>query len=90
MEKLVSFLFVVFSVCAFGQTPKELFEVYPGPKGIAPSKKYQVSVSQNNLEKPSFVYYSTPLDNDEDNAEKDNSKGDEDNGKDNNSLNNDE
>ncbi len=70
MEKLVSFLFVVFSVCAFGQTPKELFEVYPGPKGIAPSKKYQVSVSQNNLEKPSFVYYSTPLDNDEDNAEK--------------------
>ncbi len=44
--------------------------VYPAPKGILKSDRFSVSVTQGNIVKNSFVYYSTPLDNDAENAEK--------------------
>lgn len=45
-------------------------DVYPAPKGVRASEKYTVSVAQGENTFSSFVYYSTPLDNDADNAEK--------------------
>ena len=41
---------------------------YPGPRGVRSSDRYTVIVRQDNNEHPSFVYYSTPLDNDAENA----------------------
>jgi hypothetical protein len=46
------------------------FEVYPAPKGIKASANFSVKIFQNGNAKNSFVYYSTPLDNDAANAEK--------------------
>ncbi|WP_372649073.1 hypothetical protein [Draconibacterium sp.] len=43
-------------------------EVYPAPNGIMKSHNFIVDVSQNGVAQRSFVYYSTPLDNDADNA----------------------
>lgn len=43
-------------------------EVYPAPNGITKSHNFIVDVSQNGVTQNSFVYYSTPLDNDADNA----------------------
>jgi len=45
-------------------------DVYPAPKGVKSSARYTLSVIQDGRAFQSFVYYSTPLDNDADNAEK--------------------
>ncbi|MBE0680240.1 MAG: hypothetical protein IH592_15885, partial [Bacteroidales bacterium] len=42
----------------------DFLEVYPTPPGVRPSERYSVSVRQKDMVYPSFVYYSTPLDND--------------------------
>lgn len=44
-------------------------QVYPGPEGVKNSHLYEVFVSQGADPLESFVYYSTPLDNDADNAD---------------------
>ena len=41
---------------------------YPAPEGIKSSNKYEVTVSQFQKIQNSFVYFSSPLDNDEHNA----------------------
>jgi hypothetical protein len=42
----------------------DFLEVYPTPPGVRPSERYSISVRQKDMVYPSFVYYSTPLDND--------------------------
>jgi hypothetical protein len=43
--------------------------VYPAPEGVKTSNRFEVSVQQNGISQNSFVYLSSPLDNDEHNAE---------------------
>ena len=62
-----SFVFLLFVSL---QTYGESLTTYPGPKGVQTSNRYSVAVSQANKTQQSFVYFSTPLDNDADNAEK--------------------
>lgn len=45
-------------------------DVYPMPEGVQESPHFNVSVVQCGIKQNSFVYYSTPLDNDADNAGK--------------------
>jgi len=42
--------------------------VYPAPKGVKTSNRFEVSVQQNGISQNSFVYLSSPLDNDEHNS----------------------
>ena len=70
MKNLVLLFVGLLSVFALAQAPENNVDVYPGPKGIKPSKNYEVSVTQNDDKKTSFVYYSSPLDNDAENAER--------------------
>ena len=42
--------------------------VYPAPEGVKTSNRFAVSVQQNGISQNSFVYLSSPLDNDEHNA----------------------
>jgi hypothetical protein len=46
-----------------------MVETYPAPNGVRSSNRYEVAVSQGDVVKKSFVYYSTPLDSDAENAE---------------------
>jgi hypothetical protein len=58
-------MFICFSLLAsFAQVA-----VYPAPEGVKSSNRYEVAVQQNGLSQQSFVYLSSPLDNDEHNAE---------------------
>lgn len=52
----------------FGMASENQMEVYPAPKGVRSSERYFVNVSQDARSLSSFVYYSTPMDNDENNA----------------------
>ncbi len=45
-------------------------DVYPQPQGVVASEKFKVVVQQGGEDYRSFVYYSTPLDNDAANAER--------------------
>lgn len=45
-------------------------DVYPAPEGIKASNRFEVSVQQNEISQNSFVYLSTPIGNDEHNADK--------------------
>jgi hypothetical protein len=45
------------------------FEVYPAPKGVKTSDRYKVKVADDKNKSDSFVYYSTPLDDDSPKAE---------------------
>jgi hypothetical protein len=58
-------LFICFNVL----TSLAQVSVYPAPEGVKTSNRYEVAVQQNNLSQQSFVYLSSPLDNDEHNAE---------------------
>jgi hypothetical protein len=70
MKKL---LLILSLISLFGSQLRAVdfgFEVYPTPKGVKASANFTVMVSQNGSSQNSFVYYSTPLDNDADNAER--------------------
>lgn len=69
MRTILTFLLTIGLQLAFA-APMNFVDVYPGPTGIHASKNYTVTIHQAGKKFPSFVYYSTPLDNDADNAEK--------------------
>jgi len=55
-------------LCSFMAAAEDFVAVYPAPKGVHSSPRYLVEVEQNHKQYSSFVYLSTPLDNDEHNA----------------------
>ena len=57
-----------FSGTGIMQAQNSFLAVYPAPDGITKSPDFSVEVSLNDTTKNAFVYFSTPLDNDADNA----------------------
>jgi len=60
---ITSIFFFSIVLTAFGHV-----DVYPAPNGVKTSNRYEVVVGQNNISQNAFVYLSSPLDNDEHNA----------------------
>lgn len=70
MKNLSVIISLILFACFQTSASESKVEVYPGPNGILVSKNFTVDVIQSGIVKNSFVYFSTPLDNDADNAEK--------------------
>ena len=69
MKEKVSFFTIIISfLFAIRSLANDTLAVYTAPHGVRTSEKFAVNVSQNGNIQQSFVYYSTPLDNDEHNA----------------------
>ena len=66
--KLISIVLVLLLLGTQLWAENPILEVYSAPGGIKKSQNFSVDVSQNGTSKSSFVYYSSPLDNDADNA----------------------
>ena len=60
-------LFILFATIFISKA--NTLDVYPAPEGVKFSERFIITVEQNGINYNSFVYLSTPLDNDADNAQ---------------------
>jgi hypothetical protein len=66
--KVSFFTIIIIFHFAIRLLANDTLAVYTAPLGVRTSEKFSVNVSQNGINQQSFVYYSTPWDNDEHNA----------------------